>query len=374
MRSRRILVLTLIFSCRFVDGQVEFDWATVGDPGNAADGRIGSVDYEFRISKYEVTNEQYAEFLRKVASSDPHELFDERMGIRRTGSSGSFTYAAIRGRERHPVNYIRFTDAMRFVNWLENGQGDGGTEAGAYSVEDGSSESRSQDARFFIPSDNEWYKAAFYDPTLEGGAGGYWRWATRSEETPALEPPPGGVNSVNASGSGVRGTTEVGAYRGVTNYYGTFDQTGNVWEWTDEANLSLGFRRKRGTSWGSHVLMITLNHTPVDRHHAGGATGFRVAARAPETSFRRGDCNGDNKVDVSDAIFTLWTLFFEQGDPFCDDACDANDDGVVDLSDATVGLRALFLGEASIPPPGANDCGVDATQDELACELVDSCV
>jgi formylglycine-generating enzyme required for sulfatase activity len=115
---------------------VTFDWATVGNAGNAADqttGR-GAVDYEYRISKYEVTNAQYAEFLNAVAASDPNKLYNQRMGferwagITRSGLSGSFTYATKANMDKKPVNYVSFFDSMRFTNWLHNGQGAGGTE------------------------------------------------------------------------------------------------------------------------------------------------------------------------------------------------------------------------------------------------------
>ena len=142
MRATFILIV-LMCHWSSVHGEVEFDWATVGDVRNAPSaplagvlgpGGEGSVGYEYRISKYEVTNEQYAEFLGNVALADPLELFDPGMQITQTGTSGNFSYTANAGFERHPVTHIRFFDAMRFVNWLENGQGTGGTESGTYTI------------------------------------------------------------------------------------------------------------------------------------------------------------------------------------------------------------------------------------------------
>jgi sulfatase modifying factor 1 len=69
-------------------GAVTMEWVTVGDPGNAADTAVmndhttgyGSVSYAYRISKYEVTNAQYAEFLNAVASSNDFAgLYDAQM-------------------------------------------------------------------------------------------------------------------------------------------------------------------------------------------------------------------------------------------------------------------------------------------------------
>jgi len=104
---------------------ITIDWVTVGDPGNACDtqsqGCFGSVAEPYRISELEVTNAQYVEFLNAVAASDPNQLYSTNMsassgfgGITRSGSSGSFSYTAITGREAMPVNWVSFWDATRF--------------------------------------------------------------------------------------------------------------------------------------------------------------------------------------------------------------------------------------------------------------------
>ena len=86
------------------------------------------------------------------------------MDITRSGSDGSYSYAVNSGFGPNPVNHVSFFDAMRFVNWLQNGQGSGGTETGVYTISDGISETRNPSASFWLPSENEWYKAAYYDP------------------------------------------------------------------------------------------------------------------------------------------------------------------------------------------------------------------
>ena len=98
----------------------------------------------FLISKTEVTNSQHTEFLNAVAATDTNALYNTGMasgrgGITRSGSPGSFTYSAIAGREDMPVNWVTFYDALRFANWLHNGQPTGGqdnttTENGAYTI------------------------------------------------------------------------------------------------------------------------------------------------------------------------------------------------------------------------------------------------
>src|SRR2546426_9948042 len=64
---------------------VTIDWTPVGNRGNACDpqsqGCFGSVGYPYQISKYEVTNAQYAEFLNAVAKTDTNALYSTSMGF-----------------------------------------------------------------------------------------------------------------------------------------------------------------------------------------------------------------------------------------------------------------------------------------------------
>ncbi len=87
----------------------------------------------------------------------------------------------------------------------------------------------------------------------------------------------------------------------------------------------------------------------------------------PDTpEFRRADCNDDGRVDVSDPVFTVRSLFLGGREHTCRDSCDSNDDGIVDISDAIATLTALF-DRGAIPAPGAEDCGEDPSDDELDC-------
>ena len=93
----------------------------------------------------------------------------------------------------------------------------------------------------------------------------------------------------------------------------------------------------------------------------------------PGTPFKRGDCNTDDLVDISDAISTLTVLFLGQGEFHCEKACDSNDDSLIDISDAINSLNALFIGQGAIPSPGIDACGLDPTDDGLSCERYVPC-
>ncbi len=94
-----------------------------------------------------------------------------------------------------------------------------------------------------------------------------------------------------------------------------------------------------------------------------------VASSTGGVEFRRGDVNGDQGFDISDAVFALASLFVPLSPaPECADASDVNDDGGFDVSDPVFALSALFVPMFSPPPsPGPANCGVDPTPDALDC-------
>ena len=89
-------------------------------------------------------------------------------------------------------------------------------------------------------------------------------------------------------------------------------------------------------------------------------------------TFVRGDCNDDGQNDISDAVFSLATLFQGGTAPACDDACDLNDDGRVNIADVIHGLSGLFSGgpAPNSPYPG---CGTDSTMDPISCVSYSAC-
>ncbi len=161
------------------NGLASLELVTVGNPGNAGDvqsqGTFGAVDYVYNIGKYEVTNAQWREFLTaKAAVGDPYGLYNTSMastygGISRRGAgtiANPCVYTAKGGDsnwDNRPVNFVSFWDAARFCNWLHNGQGDGDTESGAYNnIGNQATFARQEGARWWIPSEDEWYKAAYH--------------------------------------------------------------------------------------------------------------------------------------------------------------------------------------------------------------------
>jgi formylglycine-generating enzyme required for sulfatase activity len=303
-------------------GDTSLQFVTVGNPGNLADpatGNLyGSVGYTYQMGKYDVTLGQYCQFLNAVAKTDTYHLYTIYMmdgffvpgipsGISQSGSSGSYSYLVIGSNPQAancPVYYVTWADAARFCNWLQNGQptgaeGNGTTETGTYTLNGATSDSafsavtRNAGATYFLPTENEWYKAAYYDPSLNGGAGGYWTYATRSNTPPSnsLVLAPTEANDANyyigGSTDPTNCLTPVGLFAASPSAYGTFDQNGDVWQLNETSMIGGYYRGICGGSWGSFQSSDLASSgpegvTPVTFENK--YTGFRVAAAVPEPS------------------------------------------------------------------------------------------
>ena len=267
-------------------GAVTIDMVTVGNPGNANDTGgtgNGAVNYSYQIAKYDVTIGQYAAFLNAADpnGTNPNGIYNSSMetdhniaGISYTsGAAAGSKYAVIgpsgtaygqTGANR-PITYVSWLDAARFANWMTNGQGAGSTETGAYDLvtaTPGEAPAKTPGAAFYIPTNDECYKAAYYSPNYGGvGVPGYYKYATQSDIDPGnsiFDPAPqanykvGGMYSVTQSSSDDSNQnylTDVGAFSGSGSFYGTFDQSGNVYQWNDLDGTADSLRGLRGGDW-----------------------------------------------------------------------------------------------------------------------------
>jgi formylglycine-generating enzyme len=311
------LVCLLALLCPQRASAITIDTVPIGNPGNANDpftGNLyGGVAYNYTIGKYDVTVGQYAAFLNAVAATDTYSLYNPSMatdlniaGILRSGSPGSYTYSVI-GSANHPITYVSWSDAARFCNWLQNGQPTGlqnasTTEDGAYFLNGATTDTalnnvtRKAGATWFIPSENEWYKAAYYNPSTAS----YYQYPTSSNTAPASARPGSTPNTANfvgpTTGYAVTGLpsrdpnqnylTDVGAYTASASPYGTFDQGGDVYQWNEAMFNSGGpFRSLRGGFWNnfSVLLQSSNRYDGFDPSFGDNSIGFRVAT-VPEPS------------------------------------------------------------------------------------------
>jgi formylglycine-generating enzyme required for sulfatase activity len=233
---------------------------TPGEGAGCPDTGFGSVDHVFEIQQGNVSFLDYLSFLEAVADADPNGLCAGTMEnwIARTGDSGSYVYALIDPAfATLPVVNVSWFSMLRYANWLHNGrpsgpQGPATTEDGAYTLlgSDPPDVLRNPDARYFLPTEDEWYKAAYYDPTEQSYSRFSWgdtpangrpvSEAVAAEDT-NLCPAPG---SPSAScrcpvSEGPNELTPICAYPG-RSAFGLCDATGNASDVLETREISSG--------------------------------------------------------------------------------------------------------------------------------------
>jgi formylglycine-generating enzyme required for sulfatase activity len=308
MKSPKLLTLAAsVVLITSATATVTIDYVSVGHAGNAADSTgYGAVAYAYQIGKYEVTNAQYTAFLNAAdpSGANANGIYNINMGSNARGgitytagaaSGAKYTIRTSMGDK--PVNYVSWYDAARFANWLHNGQGSGSTETGAYTLSLNTGIiTKNSGATVYLPSEDEWYKAAYYDPTPGAGGGdNYWLHATQSDTAPTIASANAtgdisnpGANVVNyalgADWNGQDGNVTTVGSAAANNYFGTADQGGNVYEWND-AVISGSLRGLRGGSFSNSESHLHASYrADGNPGREVNNSGFRVASVPEPTS------------------------------------------------------------------------------------------
>lgn len=265
------------------------DFVTVGNEGNSNDAGAGGgsysspyggVAYTYRMGIYEITQDQ----------------------ITKATTEGLANVTAGAWAGSQPAAEMSWYEAAAFVNWLNTSTGHQAaynlTYSGEWSMSlwgngdawqlGGENLYRHKDAYYFLPSEHEWYKAAYHQN--DGASANYWDYATASNIVPdgidfngdtAFEAvflqgyDQGEPNSVNNVG--------------IASPYSTYGQSGNVWEWTESAfdglnNSPSANRAIRDGNWGStESTFRSSTRNDVDPTGSDENVGFRVAS-VPEPS------------------------------------------------------------------------------------------
>ncbi len=275
--------------------------------------QVGSVDYRYGIGQLEVTVPQYVAFLNTAdpAGRNPHKLYSDTESSAEWPKYGQIDFSADSPAGHHytvaspewadkPYGFANFLRSARFANSLYNGQvlsrkaSSAGnlqyvtyrvrlsrqTEKGMYEMSKRAT-TRGHKSGFVIPSQDEWIKAAYYDPN-GGGTYSYWQYPTNpgkfgdeganAPHEATLDPKTGDVTNASAqplaifhtpeatpapswcpaafsseacsteNPLGIKPSTYEKAYQGslgsvaqakTTSPWGTLDQGGNAVEWTD---------------------------------------------------------------------------------------------------------------------------------------------
>jgi formylglycine-generating enzyme len=234
---------------------INMDFVNIGNAGNAADTTgYGAVGYNYRIGTYELTNAQWNVFTAAagVPTGNPSSAYD--LGATYTGA-------------QQPANCISWYEAAQFCNYLTSGY----KSLGAYQLgTDGSITVDRASAisvygiAYVIPTENEWYKAAYYKPN----GSGYSLYANGTNTAPIA-----GVNSNYYLAIG----TPWNVIAGTMEQNGTYNLMGNVWEWNEAfVGSSRGLRGGSYNAIGDYPASSYRHDADPDYEY--GSVGFRVAS------------------------------------------------------------------------------------------------
>jgi hypothetical protein len=241
------------------------DFVTIGAPGNRgvlpseapnwnfdALGTFGDVGYEYRITRTEVTNTQYFEFINQYTKTpgfnpgDGSSAIGFGIGFDGFDPLGNPILFIIPGAEHAPAN-PSWEFAARYTNWLHNDKGtrledfeSGVYDTSTFGVDPDTGArtdqiERSPGSRFFLPTHDEWTKAAHYDPNRYGpGKEGYWLYPGGSDD-PLVSGEPGEPGAETSVGQDPDGYTyyPVGSYPDTDQPWGLLDTSGGTREWLE---------------------------------------------------------------------------------------------------------------------------------------------
>ncbi|MAY73509.1 MAG: hypothetical protein CMJ31_02080 [Phycisphaerae bacterium] len=236
----KVFAIGVVASAATASAQLEdlgFEFVTIGDPGNRAyslpsdragsltnfvDGR-GSVSYAFRMSKSEINVGQWVSFANRFTARS-EELDDLLQPPVTSVATRNFlpgpgeTYSVPAGLERAQVP-LSAPQVMMYLNWLHNdrpstvehlltGAYDVGSLDGAGGIVLNEKAVRQPGARFWIPTLDEYLKAAHYDPAKDGTDPGWWDYAHTSDIAPTAGLPSSGDVARGLTTEEIRGLTQ----------------------------------------------------------------------------------------------------------------------------------------------------------------------
>jgi formylglycine-generating enzyme required for sulfatase activity len=255
--------------------QFQMEFVTIGNPGNAPDttgdpNPAGAVAYSYDIGKFEVSEDM----ITKFNASQSLQITKDTRGANK------------------PATSVSWNEAARFVNWLNTSTGNpaaykfttGGVNdniarwTSAEAGFDASNPYRNSLAKYVLPSYNEWYKAAYYNPNDST----YYDFANGSNTAPTAVA--SGTTAGTAVYGGQSGPADVDQAGGLSPY-GVMGLNGNVFEWEESSgdllnNSGSSDRGIRGGQWGlaSSLLSSSFRISDFPGYDYGDALGFRVAS------------------------------------------------------------------------------------------------
>ena len=246
---------------------IDMDFVTIGNAGNGTDpvtGNLyGAVSYSYRIGKYEVTAAQWSTFtsVAGIPVGNPASAYDQSPNL------GS----------QQPISYVSWYEAAQFCNYLTSGDKSKGayrfsgnnSNPGNFQSIDRVSSISTYGTTYVIPTENEWYKAAYFKPN----ASGYSLYANGTSTTPIA-----GVNSNYGQTFPPSGPWDIGS--GTTEQNGTFDMMGNLLEWNETliGSFDSGSGIRGGAYKSDDVSLASSGRGIRYSYYESHDTGFRVVS------------------------------------------------------------------------------------------------
>lgn len=364
MIQRSVLGLGLCAGLAMAQEMVdEGKWALIGDPGNrhATDEempwdisiQIGAVDYLYRISKLEVTNGEYLEFVEAytpIYFKNHPELFRAHEEFSGWNLVVTRVHIGLIGTDLNRAANMGWEYAARYVNWLHHGKlsDEWAFETGVFDTStfkqiDGipwePQPVHSPAARYWIPTEHEWTKAAYWDPNKNGeGVGGYWWYPNGTNLALPIDimPEDGGVRNGGHLEFGF--PLSVGSFPETLSPWGVQDLSGGEWEWAERHNPNPVFHLRVFTGSVWFDTLYNEPYTPgiydLDRLGYLGGTGVvdPHGLRLATTPTSPVDFNQDGYLNFFD--ISVYISMFIVGD----ERADLRLDGVFDIDDVRVFL------------------------------------
>lgn len=208
------------------------------------------MSYAYRISATEVT---IAEFAASGAGNGNENYWND--GTRMVGTAA-------------PASQVSLYEARKHCNWLTTGD----VNSGYYGAGGNNMSGLSHDAyaaanglTYFLPTEDEWYKAAYF----KADGSGYSLYAFGLDTAPGVETD----SNYGGTGGTYSGTWAVGT--GNVEQNSTYDMMGNVWEWME---TSSGLLRGGSFYSSSGILLRSSYRISGDPSNESDNVGFRVVA------------------------------------------------------------------------------------------------
>jgi hypothetical protein len=286
-------LITSLVSAEIVRG-INIDFVTIGNAGNAADTQVmttdgttgyGSVGYNYRIGKYEVTNAQWVAFIAAA-------------GIPMGNPSNAYDIGTYYGGDQQPTTCVSWYEGLQFCNYLTSGD----KSKGVYRFSgnnanpdnligiDRAAAQAIYGTVYVLPTENEWYKAAYYKPdgsgyTLYANSGGA---VCHGQSEPYLGP------------------WNVGT--GAQEQNGTFDMMGNVCEWNENQAHGTGVMRGGGfTGTGEFNVLASTFRGFMGPFEENFSLGFRVASFPIPATLLLHNPNGSEVLVAGSTYPVTWS-------------------------------------------------------------------